>query len=241
MGSRPITLKKQSKEERYKQLVIDRKKCRRCSGLVNPGSKSLAKFDSCEIGPWTRMHGDLDAELMIVGQDWGTVDYYNGNQGLDDLRNPTMRTLELLLTSIGIKAKLSSYHANGTGVFLTNAILCLKQGGLQAPVELDWFAKCGTYFLRQQIEIVSPLVVVTLGQRAYQAITSAYEVNAEKFREAVENPTGVVLPNGSQLIAVYHCGKRILNTHRPLAEQLVDWKRIKRAIARTRAQSQKSL
>jgi DNA polymerase len=224
-------LKSKTKEERYGQLVVDRKQCRRCGGLVNPGSRKLAKFDSSEIGPWSRMHGDLDADLMIVGQDWGTVDYFWDNQGLDNLRNPTMQTLELLLKSIGIKAKLSAYGANGTGVFLTNAILCLKEGGLQSPVESDWFKKCGMYFLKQQIEIVSPFVVVALGQRAYEAITSVHSLDAGKFRDAVEDPTGVVLPNGSRLIAVYHCGKRILNTHRPLSDQLIDWKRVKRAIA----------
>lgn len=185
------------------------------------------------------MHGDLDAELMVVGQDWGTVEYYRENEGLDDLRNPTMQTLELLFNSIGVNAKLSAYDANCNGVFLTNAILCLKEGGLQSPVEFDWFAKCGTHFLKQQIEIVSPFVVVALGQRAYEAITSVYDLDAGKFRDAVENPTGVVLPNGSHLIAVYHCGKRMLNSHRPLMEQLIDWKRVKRAIARARTQSRK--
>jgi uracil-DNA glycosylase family 4 len=185
------------------------------------------------------MHGDLNAELMIVGQDWGTVDYYKKNQGLDDLRNPTMQNLELLLNSIGIEAKLSTYDANGTGVFLTNAVLCLKEGCLQAPVELEWFDKCGTHFLKHQIEIVSPFVVVALGQRAFEAIMSVYDLNAGKFRDAVEDPTGVALPNGSLLIAVYHCGKRILNTHRPLMEQLIDWKRVRRAIARARIQNRK--
>lgn len=222
------------KSQAYAQLVADRKKCRRCVGLRNAASRSLAKFDSDEIGPWSRLHGDLNAELMIIGQDWGTVDYYKKNEGLDDLRNSTMQTLELLLNGIGIKVKLSMYDDNACGVFLTNAILCLKVGGMQAPVERDWFANCGSHFLKRQIEIISPSVVVALGQRAYETSMAAFDLEAAKFREAVESPSGDLLPNGSLLLAVYHCGRRILNTHRPLKEQKVDWRRVKRAITKAR-------
>jgi DNA polymerase len=27
------------------------------------------------IGPWTQWQGNLNAELMIVGQDWGGTEY----------------------------------------------------------------------------------------------------------------------------------------------------------------------
>lgn len=227
-------MNKRAKTQAYAQLVAERKTCRLCVGLRNAGTRSLAKFDSDEIGPWSRLHGDLNAEVMIVGQDWGTVDYYKKNEGLDDLRNPTMQTLELLLNGIGIKVKLSMYGNNGCGVFLTNAILCLKDGGMQAPVERDWFANCGSHFLKRQIEIISPGVVVALGQRAYEASMAAFGLQAGKFREAVESPSADLLPNGSQMLAVYHCGRRILNTHRPLKEQKVDWRRVKRAITKAR-------
>ena len=218
------------KTTQYRDLVAQRKACRRCSGLRNPSEGSLGQFDSEEIGPWSRLHGDLDAAIMVVGQDWGDTSYYKKHSGLDDLRNPTMRTLEKLLASIGVSAPLGSYGETNSGLFLTNAILCLKQGGLQGSVERDWFASCGKHFLKSQIDIVSPKVVVALGQRAYEGILGAYGLKRRQFRESVESEEGINLPNGSRLFAAYHCGNKILNTHRKFEQQVVDWARIGRAI-----------
>jgi DNA polymerase len=217
------------KRDRYLALVAERKACGVCAGLRNPASPELATFDSDAIGPWSRLHGDLEAHLMIVGQDWGDVDYYVENSGLDDPSNPTNRTLEQLLNSIGLDVSLHS-ASEPRGVFLTNAILCLKQGGLQSPVERTWFTNCGERFLRAQIEIVSPRVVVAMGQRAYKAVMAGFGLRAGAFRAAVESELGAHLSNGSMLMPVYHCGRRILNTHRGLEAQFRDWRRVAQAL-----------
>src|SRR5262245_10834583 len=187
VGLRRRQMTTTTKREQYAALVSARKRCRLCVGLRNPADAELAAFDSDEIGPWSRLHGDLDADLMIIGQDWGGVRYYAVNQGLDDLRNPTMRTLERLLRGIGLDISLAEYGAGARGVFLTNAVLCLKKGGLQAPVEWQWFENCGSHFLRRQIEIVAPRVAVALGQKAYEAVLGAFGLQVGPFRRAVEN------------------------------------------------------
>jgi hypothetical protein len=51
------------------------------------------------------------------------------------------------------------------------------------------------------------------------------------WRAAVEG-AGVALTGGPTAFAVYHCGRRILNTHRKRREQFDDWKRIDAALAR---------
>jgi DNA polymerase len=230
-----MTMKKRT---RYAALVAERKQCRLCTGLRNPAESDLAAFDSDEVGPWSRMHGDLDADLMIIGQDWGDVRYYTANRGLDDLRNPTMRTLERLLREIGLDISLAAYDSGPRGVFLTNAILCLKEGGLQARVERQWFKNCGANFLRQQIEIIAPRVAVALGQRAYEAVLGAFDFQAGPFRRAVEDEAGTTLPNGSRLLAVYHCGQRMLNTHRPFDQQQKDWQRVAKVLGRHQSANQ---
>ena len=52
------------KQQQYDALVAMRKKCRRCVGLANPASKQLYRLDSKEIGPWSRLHGDLDVGIL---------------------------------------------------------------------------------------------------------------------------------------------------------------------------------
>jgi DNA polymerase len=131
-----------SKRKQYDALVARRKKCRRCVGLSNPAFGRFCRFDSTEIGPWSRLHGDLDAQLMVFGQDWGDVDYYVRNRGLDDLNNPTSKNLERILQHIGMDVSLTAYSDQPRGLFLTNAILCLKTGGLQAKVHPTWIDNC---------------------------------------------------------------------------------------------------
>ena len=79
--------------------------------------------------------------------------------------------------------------------------------------------------------LVNPQAVICLGERAYGTVPAAYALPpARNWRAAVEG-TGITLPSGPVAFAVYHCGQRILNTHRNRATQTEDWKRIGAAMA----------
>ena len=143
------------------------KACSLCSALENPSRCEQGHYDSRHIGPWSQWQGHLNAELMVVGQDWGDTNYFIRNHGLEAQRNPTNNMLRELLGSIGIDVGSPHDCRNDGRVFLTNAILCLKTtGGLQGNVKKEWFSNCGRAFLRPLIEIVGPKVVVCLGERA---------------------------------------------------------------------------
>ncbi|MFM7055674.1 MAG: uracil-DNA glycosylase family protein [Planctomycetota bacterium] len=217
-----------TKQQQYEALVEKRKACRLCVGLSNPAEPALRQFDSSQIGPWSRLHGDLDAQLMIVGQDWGGVKYYQDNKGFDRLDNPTMRNLEKLLHHIGFKVSVTSYADQGRGLFLTNAVLCLKNGGLQARIEPEWAWNCGSNFLRQQIEIVRPKIVMALGAFALHAVLRAFEQPVIKLQDAIKDTRGAEILDGVRLFAAYHCGNGTVNRNRDLKQQLKDWKRIQK-------------
>jgi DNA polymerase len=219
---------KQDRKSQYRGLVAMRKKCRLCKDLSNPGEGHLACFDSNHIGPWSRLHGDLKAKLMIVGQDWGDVDYYLKNRGLDKLQNPTMQNLEKILNHIGMKVCMTAYSDDNQGLFLTNAILCLKKGGLQAKLSSQWSRNCSHAFLRKQIEIVRPLAVVGLGAVAFQAILAAFDKPKVELVDAISDSKGIEVLDGVRLFAAYHCGKGCVNRNRDLQQQCKDWVRIGR-------------
>lgn len=214
------------KQREYADLVAARKSCRRCVGLTNPAEIEAGRYDHPDLGPWTIWQGNLNAELMIIGQDWGDVRYFLENQGHEKPGNPTNTMLSRLLRSIGIDIGSPQAPHRPSPVFLTNAILCLKQYGLQGPVRPDWFANCGRYFLQAQIKLVKPIVVVGLGQRAFNAVLQAFDLPIPRFAEAVGSTIGTPLPTGGSAVAVYHCGARILNTHRPEGAQFRDWQRV---------------
>lgn len=117
----------------------------------------------------------MSTPLMVVGQDWGDTRYFAKEKGHEGPGNRTNDSLITLLKSIGIEiASPAPTDSGGGAVFFTNAILCLKQGGLQARVDPGWFENCGAGFLKPTIELVRPEVLVSLGERAYRAVAALY-------------------------------------------------------------------
>lgn len=64
-----------TKREKYQLLVKKRKGCHLCNSITNPAKVENGTYDSDEIGAWSLWQGNLDAELLIVGQDWGDTSY----------------------------------------------------------------------------------------------------------------------------------------------------------------------
>jgi DNA polymerase len=217
------------KLSRYANLIEERRACRACAGLVNPAAVAGGLHDAEAIGPWTAWQGNLNAPVMLVGQDYSDVAYFERRQGIEDLGNPTNKALVKLFESIGIRLTAPGERNGGGEVFFTNAILCLKSGGMQASVRSEWFATCGSRFLKRQIELVSPGVTIGLGARAYAAVLSAFGLPRELFVHATRS-MGTTLPTGGVALAVYHCGRRVTNGIRPFEQQLIDWTRIGRVL-----------
>jgi uracil-DNA glycosylase len=214
-----------TREQSYAALVRARRACTRCIGLRNPAVVADGRFDSSEIGPWTVWQNRLDARVMVVGQDFSDVAYFEKWQGRDQRHNPTNDHLVALLRSVGIEVAPFDESRGRSTAFFTNAILCLKEGGMQAKVRDEWFLNCGERFLRPQIELVRPLVVICLGQKAHDAVLRAFGLPRQPLRESVASAGTRVLDN-THIVAVYHCGARTTRLTRSFEQQLVDWTRV---------------
>jgi DNA polymerase len=193
--------------------------------LTNPSKCHDGIYDNTgHIGPWTQWQDNLDAELMVVGQDWGGVDYFIDNEGLEQDDNETNTRLIELLACVGIQIDLP-INTTERPLYFTNAAICLRRGRLTGPVSSRWFSNCGPLFLRPQVELVKPKVVVTLGYHAYGAVCKSFGVApAQRMRDAIQREPER-LPNGSVLVPVYHCGKNGQRS-RSMNEQKQDWKRV---------------
>jgi hypothetical protein len=122
----------------YEKLVRARKHCRKC----HPELRNPAEFDhdADEVGPWSRWLASRPAELILVGQDWGDVGYFQKYKGRDIPDNRTNKRLIKYLKLLGFEVGPPNITDHTSGVFATNAILCLKQGGLSAPVKQRWLS-----------------------------------------------------------------------------------------------------
>jgi uracil-DNA glycosylase family 4 len=164
---------------------------------------------------------------MVIAQDWGGVDYFIDHKGLEEDTNTTNKRVCGLLSSIGISIQLPQQTRN-SALFFTNSVLCLRPGRLTGPIKTRWFTNCSTTFLRPQVELVNPKVVVTLGHMAYCALLKAYSLTPKpRMREAVQEI--VRLPGGNLLVPVFHPGNNGTRS-RSFENQKADWQRVRIAL-----------
>lgn len=209
------------KKDIYAALVQKRKQCFICNGVLNPSQINEGVFDvHNHIGPWSAWHGDLDAKVMVIGQDWGDVGTFIRQEGKYNPIKDTNRNLVKLLESVGLTEE--------DPLFFTNVVLCLKEGdGLAAETKNDWYRNCGNKFLKPLIDLVQPKIVITLGEKAYKSLVNLYGLPNIKFKEAVERTAPFLIGKGIHYFPMYHCGRISLNRNRNWSLQLKDWERIK--------------
>jgi uracil-DNA glycosylase family 4 len=165
---------------------------------------------------------------MIVGRDWGDVGSFESQQGRDSDGRTNSRLCELL-GEAGLHADLPSCgDVHDGGLFFTNAVLCLKKGDIQEEPPWEYFENCST-FLRRQIDIIQPKLVICLGQLAYRAVLDAYGYSPCEgpHRNAVEGQPVRLAAGGPLVVAVYDCSARSLNMNRCPSEQREDWQRLR--------------
>jgi uracil-DNA glycosylase len=216
----------------YDALVCARKQCRKCADLKNPADLLYARLDGPEVGPWSRWLASKPAKLILVGQDWGTVGYFQKHRGRDIAENKTNQSLRVFLGLLGFQVGPPDETDNQSGVFATNAILCLKPGGcdaLSAPVKEMWFSNCRP-LLKWTIEEVSAQTVIALGKYAFQSVVRAYDADLRPFRDAVEEGKPINLDGHRLLFAVFHPAARPKD--RTFSQMKADWARIAACLKR---------
>jgi len=146
-----------------------------------------------------------------------------GRQGGDRTRVPfsgdqSGRNFSRYLASVGLARE---------DIFITNAALCnprSESGANRKPARRE-VENCSE-FLRRQIEIVDPHVVVTLGAVSLAALR-AVEYHQLSLKENVGQ---IQEWGGRLLVPLYHPSPQVLASHRREAAQLEDYKSVSRAL-----------
>jgi hypothetical protein len=218
------------KEQKYLDLVEKRKHCNFCHALKNPSK--YPKYDSAGIGPWSQWQNGLDAEILVVGQDWGDFKSFEKIRGREEEDNCINKNLQKLFRdALGISLENPASGKKNGRLFFTHSILCLKKRGLSASLEQKYAVDCCSKFLKPLIQCIEPKVVITLGKIAYESIVRSYTMQILPLNEAIESPDGFPIDRRSRLFPVYHCGKRGWNVIRKGDLQLEDWKKIRDYLA----------
>jgi hypothetical protein len=220
--------------ERYQTLVAARKACRICVERSPGKIRSCAEFDYDPdvVSHWELWLGHRAPILLLVGQDFGNVGYFVRHGGRDDPANKTNENLWRLLGEAGIGAKHPRELDPEAPVFLTNSVLCLKEGPMNAPVRASWVNACTARRLQPLIEFLDPPVVVGMGRWGWQAVRLALAL-AEAPRAIGAAAGSRWALQGRSVFAVGHCSPLGL-INRPWPQQIADWRRIGEAVATAR-------
>src|SRR6266550_6485730 len=195
---------RESKQAQFREIVAEAAQCTRCPAM-------------CERTAFLSvLNGSIAARIMFIGE-------APGRKGADRTRKPfagdqSGKNFDRFLASIG----LSRAH-----LFITSAALCnprTDSGANRKPGKTE-LTNCSD-FLRRTIEIIDPVVVVTLGSVALDALKliQPHDLNLKESAAKVQSWDGRVL------VPIYHPSPQVLASHRREAEQLRDYKVVARAI-----------
>jgi uracil-DNA glycosylase family 4 len=192
------------RQAEFEALVAEAAACRRCAAMCGRSAVLSGR------------NGRVGARVMFVGE-------APGRQGGDRTRVPfsgdqSGRNFSRYLASVGLARD---------AIFITNAALCnpRSETGANRKPTREEVSNCSE-FLRRQIEVIGPRVVVTLGAVSLAALRSV-----EYHRLTLKENVGEIHAWGGRLLVpLYHPSPQVLASHRREAAQLADYKSVARAL-----------
>lgn len=123
------------------------------------------EFECDFVSPYSKGAHDVDADVMILLQDWSSDDALSRSNGPSKLGHdsdlPTNKNLESLLRKFFGKGLSETYT--------TNLFPYIKLGGLSSRIPFTDLRCAAENFALPQIRIVAPKLVICLGKNTFNA------------------------------------------------------------------------
>lgn len=226
--------------EEFRRLAEDVSCCHLCEQILTlPHNKNSERLvnddhglstDRPYVNRWNLWQGNLDADIMVIGQDYGIKE--DGAWEFAGVSDPTGRRLkELFDASFGDTVDLSQNTC-----FFTNMANCYRVKKTSGGIHDGWLPLCAHKFMARLIRIVHPKIIIVLGRTAFDALhcmegmlvqcldpadsakDSYAEVVCHRYQLMLDDAKIAVFP-------VYHPGANS-QMNRSFEQQVEDWKRI---------------
>ncbi len=142
-------------------------------------------FYECDhVSPWSKSACNVDAEVMIIGQDW--VSWDRLERECDEKRQERRRTGQdcSSRTNTNLREFLRYMGLQFCETYATNVFPFIKRGKKSARVPRKDYVSCAKTYALPQIEIVSPRMAICLGQEAFYAVCRDAGLRRKDWRKA---------------------------------------------------------
>lgn len=225
----------------FKQLS----NCQKCISLKNKNGKdcSLINFyknaDMCLKIPsiWTDWERRVNSNIMIIGQDWGPYKdmlrlrkEYEKDESLENWKqlqeSETSSTKKMLTKYLKLSAELEDYSLEENfldDIYITNAIMCARKGNQYRGdnISLKVSTRNCSQYLKEQIEIVKPKVIVSLGYYPLYSLSLVYDFSIDKTLSSTLKKKKEIYLDDFIIVPIYHPTAQI-----PKEIQLEQYRRI---------------
>lgn len=214
-----------NKIKAYYELINDVRNCPKLADCNKSCKVQLQKCEFCnEINLWSYWQGginNLNAKILVVGQDWGTYNYgsdatieyikskdnNSDNRYMDNNQSETDNNLCQLFEHIGYDIR----NEDCSDLFFTNFVLCYREKGLSGGFERKWADNCSDYFVRL-VKIIQPKIIICLGKNVYNGVMRSFgkKIPVENFNKVIENGKRTLRIDGIDsdvhIFPMAHCG-----------------------------------
>ena len=232
------------KKDEFRRLAEDVSKCHICEKLVAlPHIKNSECLENDDHGldtdhpyvnRWNLWQGNLDADIMVIGQDYGQKEAGIAFEVClyTDTTNPTnARLKELFNASFEI-----DLNSNDTPLFFTNMANCYRKKRTSGGMHFGWLPICANKYMERLIRIVNPKIIIVLGRSTFEALYCMENLSVEcidpisskkeSYSEMIQHRYQIELDGGKiGVFPVYHPGANS-QMNRTFDQQLEDWKKI---------------
>ena len=204
-----------------------------------------------EVNFWAYWEGGrthLDADILMVGQDWGSIDYSDEpisgvmRENSSDLKsfcymknnkNTTNQNICDLLQVMFPTVDFRKDCNTQAQLFFTNFVPWYREAGanISGGYDKSW-KEPSTEFFRKLVSIIEPKIIMCLGRKTYNNVCDALYLHGVKkgknYTEIIENGCHEVLvgTHSAYVFPLMHpgyWGTRV----RPLDKQMEDWKKVR--------------
>ena len=230
------------KKDEFRRLVEDVSKCHICERLVTlPHIESSECLENDDhgldtdrpyINRWNLWQGNLDADIMVIGQDYGQKEDGVAIEVCShaDSTNHTDRKLRELIEGAFAKS------LDEIPLFFTNMANCYRKKRTSGGMHSGWLPICANKYMERLIRIIRPKIIIVLGRSAFEALHCMENLSVkcldpiksgkESYAEMIQHRYQIDLDDKKiDVFPVYHPGANS-QMNRTFEQQLEDWKKI---------------